>query len=237
MTHRGFITLHRKLTEWEWYKDVPVKTLFLHIVLMTNYKPKKWKGIIINRGEFLTGLISLAKNTGLSIQQIRTAIKKLKSTNEITTRATSEFTIIKLVNYSIYQDKKEGSNKPNNEEATNEQQTSNKRATTTNNVNHVNHLTTPPTPQNQNNVNNFVDNSKKGVLKYGKEGKKINSAGELISLLSDRALLKAKKNSERWDIYHLANVYVEGIEKRGMPDNFNLAFPSWCKKYTKGKTP
>lgn len=113
MTHRGFITLHRKLTDWEWYKDIPVKTLFLHIVLMTNYKPKKWKGIGIKRGEFLTGLISLAENTGLSIQQLRTAIKKLKSTNEIITRTTNKYTIIKLVNYNIYQDKKEDSNKPN----------------------------------------------------------------------------------------------------------------------------
>lgn len=234
MTHRGFITLHRKLTEWEWYKDVPTFKLFTHLLLSANHKPKKWKGIFVNRGEIITGRFDLARDTGLSEQEVRTAKKKLKSTNEIAIKATNKYSIIKLVNYSLYQTKKEVE-QPADQPTT--QPTSNQQATTTNNVNHVNNLTTPLTPPNQNNVNNFVNNSEKGVLKNVKEGKKINSAGELIIILSETALLKAKKNAERWDIYHLANVYVEGIEKRGMPDNLNKAFPSWCKKYTKGKTP
>lgn len=129
MPHRGFITLHRKLTDWEWYKDVPVKTLFLHIVLNANHKPKKWKGILINRGEILVGRFDLAKDTGLTIQQVRTAKKKLKSTNEITIKATNKYSIISLVNYSLYQEEKKKSNQqPNqqpNQQVTNNQPTSN----------------------------------------------------------------------------------------------------------------
>jgi len=141
---KGFIATHRKILDWQWYKDIPTFKLFMHLLLNANHKPKKWKDIDIKRGEFLTGLIRLAQDTGLSPQQVRTAINKLKSTNEITSKSTNRFTIIKLLNYSIYQDKKEEINKQINKQInkriTNKQQTDNKRITTTKNVNNVNNV-------------------------------------------------------------------------------------------------
>ena len=145
MTHRGFITLHRKLSDWEWYKDVTTFKLFIHLLLNANFQPKKYKGILIERGEILTGRIELAKNTGLSVQQVRTSINKLKSTNDLTTKSTNQFTIIKLVNYGMYQDKKEKSNQQINQQPnqriTNEQPTDNQRITTTNKENNINNVT------------------------------------------------------------------------------------------------
>ena len=101
----GFIKLHRKLTQWEWYSDINTTRLFMHLLIMSNYEPKKWRGIQIDRGEYLTSTLKLPEETGLTRQQIRTSLNKLKSTNEITIKTTSKYSIVKLENYCLYQGK------------------------------------------------------------------------------------------------------------------------------------
>ena len=101
----GFVKLYRKLINWEWYSDINTCRLFLHLILTAKFKDEKWRGIDIKRGQVLTGRISLAKSTSLTESQIRTAISKLKSTNEISIKITNEFSIITLTNYELYQSK------------------------------------------------------------------------------------------------------------------------------------
>ena len=99
----GFIKLHRKILEWEWFEDDKVFKLFVFILIKANHKPKRWQGIDIDRGQFLTSLDKLAKGTGMSVQMVRTALAKLQSTNEITNRSTKRFRMITVENYSQYQ--------------------------------------------------------------------------------------------------------------------------------------
>jgi len=131
----GFIKLHRKIIEWEWYSDVNVCRIFLHLLLTANFENKKWQGIDISRGQVITSLEKLGKSTSLSIQQTRTALTKLKSTHEITIKSTKLHTFITLTNYNLYQDKiiesNTPDNTPNNNSSTDEQQSINKGATTT----------------------------------------------------------------------------------------------------------
>lgn len=101
--NEGFIFLHRKLLEWEWYSDLKVTRLFIHLLLKANHKPNKWQGIEVQRGEHITSFAKLSHDTKLSVKEIRTAISKLKRTNEVTTKSTSQNTIIQLVNYDKYQ--------------------------------------------------------------------------------------------------------------------------------------
>lgn len=105
MTNDGFILLHRKLLEWEWYSDLKVTRLFIHLLLKANHKPNKWQGIKVKRGEHITSFAKLSHDTKLSVKEIRTALSKLKRTNEVTTKSTSQNTIIQLVNYDKYQAK------------------------------------------------------------------------------------------------------------------------------------
>ena len=62
----GFIKIHRQITEWEWYTDIPVRILFEHCLFKANYETKKWQGIVIERGSFITSYDNLSLETGLS---------------------------------------------------------------------------------------------------------------------------------------------------------------------------
>lgn len=123
----GWIKLHRQILEWEWYSDNNCFRLFLHLLLKANHKEKRFKGIELKVGSIVTSRDLLARETGLSSQQIRTALNKLISTNEITSVTSSQGTILQIVSYEKYQ--------VATNEITNEQQTSNQRVTTNNNVN------------------------------------------------------------------------------------------------------
>ncbi len=130
--NRGYVKLFRKLDEWEWYKDHATKELFIHCLIKANHIEKKWQGITIPRGSFVSSVSKLSEELDFSVQQIRTAIKHLNSTNELTSTSTSKYTLFTVLNYDKYQQSNEQSNK----QLTNEQQTTNKQLTTTNNIKH-----------------------------------------------------------------------------------------------------
>lgn len=99
----GHIKLHRALTEWGWYKDLPTCKLWLHILLRANYKACAWKNIEIPRGAFVTSYTALSAESGLTVKQVRTALDKLKSTGEITVKTNRHYTIVTVAKYDEYQ--------------------------------------------------------------------------------------------------------------------------------------
>lgn len=120
-----FIQLHKKICEWEWYTDIPTKTLFLHILLKCNYKEAKWRWIDVKPWDFITSLDHLAQETWLTVRQVRTALEHLEKTWEVTKQSTSQYTILTLNNWASY-------NTRDDKPTTNEWQTNDKRPTTTN---------------------------------------------------------------------------------------------------------
>lgn len=121
-----YVKISRKILEWEWYKDVNTKVLFFHILLKANWKDGRFQGIEIPRGSFVTSYQTLADETGLTVMNIRTAIKHLKLTQEITVSQHSKFSVITVKNYDAYQT----ANKVANNQLTGNQQATNRQLTT-----------------------------------------------------------------------------------------------------------
>lgn len=126
MSSKGWIKIHRQIINWEWYDEPNTFRLFFHLLLKANHKPIKYRGKLIKVGQVMTGFDVLSKETGLSVQKIRTSLKRLELTNEITIKSSNQGTIIQVVKYNDYQIV--------TGETTNKQQTDNKRITTNNNV-------------------------------------------------------------------------------------------------------
>ena len=122
----GFITLHRKLLDWEWYSDINTKTVFIHCLLKANWEDKNWQGIDIKRGSFITSVQSLSKELKLTSKQIRLCFSKLQTGNELGIKTTNKYTVLTVVKYDEYQSLEI--------KKTNKRQTKDKQRATTNNI-------------------------------------------------------------------------------------------------------
>jgi hypothetical protein len=133
----GFVKVFRSFTEWEWYDQSETVHLFLHLLLKANHKPNKWRGYQIDRGQLITSIDHLSKQLGLSVQTVRTVLKRLELTGEITRQSTNRNTMITICNYDDYQSNSDDANKPDNNpddiDLTNDQQTPNNQVTTNKN--------------------------------------------------------------------------------------------------------
>lgn len=98
-----FIKLYRGLLDWEWFNDSKMVHLYIFILIKANFADSKWRGQDIKRGQLITGLDSLSKQTGISKQSLRTCLSRLKLTNEINIESTNKFSLITVVKYEDYQ--------------------------------------------------------------------------------------------------------------------------------------
>ncbi len=133
MAYNGFVKIYRQLLDWEWYSDHNACRVFVHILLKANYKESRYRGCVIPAGSLVAGRIELAQQVGLTEQQTRTALNKLKSTNEITIKSTNNFSIISITNWKTFQ----GDNHQTNQRITNDQPTDNQRITTSKEDNNI----------------------------------------------------------------------------------------------------
>ena len=129
--NNGWISLYKKFTNWEWYKDINVKVVFIHLLLKASYEDTIWNGIEIKRGQVLTSRKHLSEEIGLPERPTRTALKKLEATNELTIKTTNKYTLITVEKYEFYQN----GNLKTTSKATNElPNKTTSKATTSNNI-------------------------------------------------------------------------------------------------------
>lgn len=133
MENQGWIKLHRKLNNTAFKHKPLIVALFIDLLTNANHRERKiiWnkREMVIEVGQLITGLHKLSKRTGISVQSLRTALTTLKSTNTITIKSTTKFSVITILNWNDYQ--------LSTSELTNNQQTTNKQLTTNNNVENV----------------------------------------------------------------------------------------------------
>jgi hypothetical protein len=131
---QGWIKLHRKLIEWEWFHKPEMLLVFIYLLLKANHQDGNWQGVPVKKGQLITGRKRLSEETGLSEQQIRGCLKRLKSTSDITIQPTNRFSLITICNYCTYQPDVIIVNQPinqlPNQQLTNKQPTVNQQLTT-----------------------------------------------------------------------------------------------------------
>jgi hypothetical protein len=123
MNTGGFIALHRKIMTAPFYTNPLVCHLAIHLLLSACHRDTKVliKGVVVcvKRGQVIKSRSALAEETGLSQQNIRTALKLLEDcefltivptkelTKQVTKESTKELTkhppTITITNYDSYQ--------------------------------------------------------------------------------------------------------------------------------------
>lgn len=100
----GFVNrAYRDMVNWQWYYDLPVRILFFHLLAIVNEDDKMECGICIKSGSVLTTIAKLGKETLLTSKQIRIALAKLSSSEEISVIPSRQNgTIINITKWSEY---------------------------------------------------------------------------------------------------------------------------------------
>lgn len=106
--NNGFIVLHRKMLDWQWADDPLTGWLWVRLLLMANHEDKKWHGIVLKRGQLVTTLPELSKQTGLSVKQVRIRLEKLIDNGSVGRQTTNRFSIITICEYECYQNNLNG---------------------------------------------------------------------------------------------------------------------------------
>ena len=138
--NNGWIKLYRKFLDSPLWKyaaknNYPELVHFwISLLLMVNYEDKKWydgqNEIIIKKGSIVTSYSELSFKIGLTNQTIRTCIKHCENMKMLTRTSTNKYTQLSIVNWIKYQPELTSN-------LTIDQQTTNKRLTTTKEVKNI----------------------------------------------------------------------------------------------------
>ena len=104
---KSWIMLHRKIREWGWYNNPITKSVFIELLLIAKWKKTQWNGIDLEVGDAVIGRKVLAQRLGISEQNVRTALKHLESTYEITKKHAGKFTVVHINSFAFYQNHRE----------------------------------------------------------------------------------------------------------------------------------
>lgn len=156
--HRGYVKFWRKILDWEWFSCSETFHLFAYLFLAANHSDGNYKGIEVKRGQLLTGRKSISEKTGISQRSVRTSLKRLKSTGEITVKTTNKFSIITLCNYETY-NPYDSKNDQQTDQQTDQQVTSKRPA-------NDQQVTTNKNYKNEKNEKNIIPPTLEMVSKY-----------------------------------------------------------------------
>ena len=98
----GWIKIYRSLLYWEW-ADVPeMVALWVRLIIRATHEDSQWHGVTISRGQLVTTTAKLAAESGLSPQQVRTCLDRLKASNQINTQTTNKDTCTTTNSLNVY---------------------------------------------------------------------------------------------------------------------------------------
>jgi hypothetical protein len=130
----GWIKLHRKVLQSDMYRTLNAKqkVVLFTLLLMANHQPRRWEfqGQIytLKPGQMITSLAqicALSADCEVTVQTVRTALKKLEKWGFLTNRSTKRNRLITIVNWALYQ----GEGETVTNDSTNSQQSAHNQPT------------------------------------------------------------------------------------------------------------
>lgn len=123
-----------------WQESTPEqKVILITLLMMANHKGKEWewkgKSYKAKPGQFITSIPSIAKRAGkgISVQNVRTALKRFKKYEFLTDESTNQNRLVTIVNWESYQSEHNEANNQANSQLTGTQQTPNRPLTSNKN--------------------------------------------------------------------------------------------------------
>jgi len=147
----GWIRLYRELLDKTiWKNSSPEqKSILITLLLIVNHSSKQWEWqgqkFNLQPGQTITSLEAIAQKAGkgISIQNVRTALKRFEKLGFLTNESTKTGRLITILNFDIYQNNNNPANSHSNNQSTNDQQSHNNPITTNNNDNNKNNEEEP----------------------------------------------------------------------------------------------
>jgi DNA replication protein DnaD len=154
---RGYVKLWRKSLDSGIMRNHKLWFFWCWCLMKATHKPIKqvvgFNLVELEPGQFVFGLNQASIETGISVQTIRTILKNLKNTENLTLKSTNKYSIVTIINWNTYQDDSHQTNNQinnqltSNQQATNNKQTQKHRNTKTNNLS-ASVVTEPDSPTN-----------------------------------------------------------------------------------------
>lgn len=103
----NFIKLNRRIKHWQHFREPFTRIVFEYLLLEASYMDSSLNGEKVKTGTVITSRSKIAEENGITVGQVRKALEKLISSEEIRILSTSKNptkgTTIHVVNYAYWQ--------------------------------------------------------------------------------------------------------------------------------------
>lgn len=130
--HRGYVKLWRKSVDSGLIENCEAWAVWTYILLKASHKPHRQlvgsQIVNLSPGQLVVGRKALAERLNLTERKIRTCLDLLKKLQNVTIKTTNKYSVITVVNWSLYQgdDQQSDQQKANERPASDQQTTTNK---------------------------------------------------------------------------------------------------------------
>ncbi|WP_239763045.1 DnaD domain protein [Mammaliicoccus sp. I-M35] len=145
MARPGYLKLWRSILDKPIWKQSSAeqKAILITLLMMADYGGSKWefkgKQYQTKPGQFVTSLPSIVAECGkgVTVQNVRTALKRFEKLNFLTDESTKSNRLITIINWDIYQSSDIAINNQTNRQLTDDQQTANRQLTSKEEVKNI----------------------------------------------------------------------------------------------------
>lgn len=145
MARPGYLKLWRSILDKPIWKQSSAeqKAILITLLMMADYGGSKWefkgKQYQTKPGQFVTSLPSIVAECGkgVTVQNVRTALKRFEKLNFLTDESTKSNRLITIINWDIYQSSDIAINNQTNRQLTDDQQPVNRQLTSKEEVKNI----------------------------------------------------------------------------------------------------